>query len=228
MFTKTGPRAVACRDGWSVRESGSIQGSAAVIYSETETHRSWATLGLGRSKQKSLSIGIVIGRGSDGKTLIELRSSKWRWDGAANATEIADAQRRTIIERSCAALQFMGYEVDSFPIEVRSGFRQLPAAIWGYDGASAELLGGSQLRFAYHGKVVTLPVVLGRLKTLPTQIAIGKAGVAEICLADLRHWDPPHEAEELSPAGLLLAAANFSQVLQRQGYTVLLTKSSPS
>jgi hypothetical protein len=223
MFTKTGPRSANCSGGWSVRESG-MSDSAAVTYTETEAHRSWATLGLSRLKQRSLFVGVVIGRGSAGKTLLELRSSTWRWHDPASGEEIADAERRTIIERLCAALQFLGYEVDPFALEVRSGIRQLPATIWGYAGASAELVDGEKLRFAYHGKLVTVPAVLGKLKALPTQIAVGKAGVAEIRLADLKHWDPPHEAEELSQADLLLAAVNFSQVLQRQGYTVLLTK----
>jgi hypothetical protein len=227
-FTKTGPRSVACSDGWSVREAGSIQGSAAVIYSEAETHRSWATLGLGQKTEKSLRFGVVVGRGSAGKTLLDLQNSAWRWQGSTSGEEIADVDKPKIIERLCTALQFLGYEVDPFALEVRAGIRPLPANIWGYDGASAELVDGQKLRFFCHGKVVTLPVVLGRLKTLPTPLGAGKAGVAEIRLADLAHWDPPHEGEKLSLPDLQVAAANFSHLLQRQGYTVLLTKSPES
>jgi len=177
---------------------------------------------------KRLRVGYTYGETADGKTSFLLSASTWRWEGTRGflgrilstqahssewQNEITDLdKRRQILQRVKTALEFLGYPTRTYSLEVLAGLRQMPEDRVCKDDELSVELSEEKLRICIQAKSLTVPVVLLETKQ------------AEVRFGDFQLWDPPHEKEMVGVAQQGLAIHNFTFLLAKRGYTLLVKK----
>jgi len=143
---------------------------------------------------------------ANGKRVLFVLYSPWRWEPWKTGPPVDRSQRQTIVDRVRAAIEFLGYGTDMANLEISGGLKERPRPV------AAQFVDNQTLQFSRENYVLTV------------QFSAAEDGRAEINLADMRRWDPPHP-RLLTPAELTLAMAAFTEAIRSQlGCPVLFRK----